>query len=582
MTATTTSLATSRTHRRLGRWAMIASLGLGAAFAVSSPATAAETAPTGPGMTIGPGVGGASVYPSTIEVSDVPGSILSARVTLTELTHTWTSDLNIVLQAPDGHTVLLLSGCRDRDDVNGTLTFADGGEPLELGRQNAVIGSGTYSPSKCAAPKLVSPAPACPCGHYFAPLVGGDPNGTWSLYVYDDAADDNGALTGWTLELTTNAPPVATDGSFTGPEASDLRDSLAALASDPDNDQLDFGLASEPAHGSVFLNRNGTFNYRPDDGYVGTDTFTYSVDDGRVADDGAVTITVTDVDGVGPLAHPAVSSAASAAGWHRGDVTVSWNWTDDATGVDPAHCTGSTTSQGQGILDLTGSCRDLAGNETTAHYTVKVDTTAPTATISSPTSQRYLQDSTVTAGYSCRDTVSGIDNCVGTVADGARLDTSTPGRHQFTVTAEDRAGNPQTTTVPYNVIVRPTCAGRPATIVGTAGSDRIAGTSGNDVIVTGGGVDLVNALAGDDTICSGATRDTVRGGSGDDTIIGQAGDDILVGGDGSDVLRGGTGFDNLLGLGGDDYLDGGRNDDGCRGGTGTDRAAACESVLGIP
>ena len=213
---------------------------------------------------------------------------------------------------------------------------------------------------------------------------------------------------------------------------------------------------------------------------------------------------------------------------------------------------------------------------------MKVDTTAPVATISSPTAQRYLQGATVTADYSCRDSVSGIDGCTGSVADGSRLDTSTPGRHGFTVTAIDRSGNQRAMTVAYTVIAPPSCAGRPATIVGSPGSDRITGTPADDVIVTGGGPDFINALAGDDLICSGATRDTVRGGSGDDTIIGQAGDDILVGGDGSDIVRGAAGFDNLLGLGGDDHLDGGRDYDSCRGGTGTDRAAACESVLGIP
>jgi subtilisin-like proprotein convertase family protein len=326
MTATTTALATSRTRRRPGRWAMTASLGLGAAFTVASPAAARDLAPTGPGMTIGPAAGTASAYPSTIEVSDVPGSIVSARVTLNELSHSWASDLNIMLEAPDGQTVLLMAGCRSSDDVNGSLTFADGGQPLSPRLLNAVIGSGTYGPSECAEYRFAAPAPTCPCGRSFGSLAGSGPNGAWSLFAYDDQKDDGGTLGGWTLELTTNAAPVATDGSFTGPEGTDLRDSLAALASDPDNDGLDFGLASEPAHGDVFVNNNGTFNYRPDDRFVGADTFTYSVDDNRVADEGEVTITITDVDGAGPLAHP-TASPANSDGWHRQDVTVSWNWT---------------------------------------------------------------------------------------------------------------------------------------------------------------------------------------------------------------------------------------------------------------
>ena len=38
---------------------------------------------------------------------------------------------------------------------------------------------------------------------------------------------------------------------------------------------------------------------------------------------------------------------------------------------------------------------------------------------------------------------------------------------------------------------RPTCFGRPATIVGTNHADRISGTRGRDVIIAGNGNDLV-------------------------------------------------------------------------------------------
>ena len=32
---------------------------------------------------------------------------------------------------------------------------------------------------------------------------GTDPNGTWNLFVVDDAAGDSGKISGWTLDLTT-------------------------------------------------------------------------------------------------------------------------------------------------------------------------------------------------------------------------------------------------------------------------------------------------------------------------------------------------------------------------------------------
>jgi Ca2+-binding RTX toxin-like protein len=217
-----------------------------------------------------------------------------------------------------------------------------------------------------------------------------------------------------------------------------------------------------------------------------------------------------------------------------------------------------------------------------------------------PTNSRYLQGAAVAADYTCRDGLSGVAACTGPVADGAGLDTSTPGRHRFVVTAVDRAGNARTVTVTYHVVARPICAGRPATIVGTPGNDVMNGTVGDDVIVSGGGRDWIRARGGDDVICAGgardvvlagdgddtvdagAGRDVVSGGVGDDTITGRAGADILTGGLGADALAGGLGADSLIGHDGDDHLSGGPGADSCRGGAGTDQQANCEVTLGVP
>ena len=276
------------------------------------------------------------------------------------------------------------------------------------------------------------------------------------------------------------------------------------------------------------------------------------------------------VDGDGPQANPTTSPAANAAGWHRGSVTVTWNWNDQGVGVDPAHCRNRSTADREGRHTLSATCRDRAGNETTATHSLKVDSTSPTVMINVPTNPRYLQGAAVAADYACRDGLSGVAACTGPVADGAGLDTSTPGRHQFVVTAVDRAGNARTVTVTYHVVARPICAGRPATIVGTRGNDVINGTVGDDVIVSGAGRDWIRARSGNDVICAGGARDVVlagdgddnvdtgmgrdfaSGGVGDDTIAGRAGADILAGGLGADALAGGLGADNLIGHDGDD------------------------------
>jgi len=85
----------------------------------------------------------------------------------------------------------------------------------------------------------------------------------------------------------------------------------------------------------------------------------------------------------------------------------------------------------------------------------------------------------------------------------------------------------------------PTCEGRPATIVGSAGKDRLKGTAKADVIVALGGNDKVKGLGGDDVICGGDGNDTLLGAGGKDRLYGERGKDRLVGGTGKDRLVGG-------------------------------------------
>lgn len=129
----------------------------------------------------------------------------------------------------------------------------------------------------------------------------------------------------------------------------------------------------------------------------------------------------------------------------------------------------------------------------------------------------------------------------------------------------------------------PTCAGQPATIVGTPGADELVGTSGSDVIVGLGGNDVIVGRGGDDLLCGGPGRDEMRGGRGNDVIVGGRADDRLFGGGGNDTLRGGggqdfaygnTGRDRLFGQKGHDQLWGDRGRDTAVGGIGDDMCIA--------
>jgi len=117
------------------------------------------------------------------------------------------------------------------------------------------------------------------------------------------------------------------------------------------------------------------------------------------------------------------------------------------------------------------------------------------------------------------------------------------------------------------------CDGRPSTIVGTAGNDRLLGTPVDDVIHGLGGNDIISGLGGNDVICGGPGRDRLSGNQGRDRLLGEAG---------RDNLRGGPGNDRLFGQGGNDAMNGGSGIDRCNGGGGNDTAVNCERIPGVP
>jgi hypothetical protein len=117
---------------------------------------------------------------------------------------------------------------------------------------------------------------------------------------------------------------------------------------------------------------------------------------------------------------------------------------------------------------------------------------------------------------------------------------------------------------PPPLVPPPTCKGKPATVVGTPGTDILAGTGGADVIAALGGSDSVKALGGRDLVCGGDGNDKINGGGGRDRLFGEAGKD------------------RLKGAGGNDKLNGGPNKDTCVGGPGKDKAARCEKQRSIP
>lgn len=92
----------------------------------------------------------------------------------------------------------------------------------------------------------------------------------------------------------------------------------------------------------------------------------------------------------------------------------------------------------------------------------------PSATIGVPVDGGvYFTGQQVAADYSCADSDGTVASCVGTVADGAPIDTATPGVKTFDVTATDNSGATGTDTAAYTVVPLATeCSGKAVNAVG--------------------------------------------------------------------------------------------------------------------
>jgi subtilisin-like proprotein convertase family protein len=151
-----------------------------------------------------PSIGTASLYPSTVTVSGLTGKVGKVTVTLHRLTHTFPSDLDILLVGPRGQAVILMSRVGAGNPVNNaTFTFDDGAANFI---SQSFLQSGAYKPRNLSAPtdNLPSPAPTAPYADSLSAFAGTDPNGVWSLYVADHGEGDFGALeAGWTMVIET-------------------------------------------------------------------------------------------------------------------------------------------------------------------------------------------------------------------------------------------------------------------------------------------------------------------------------------------------------------------------------------------
>jgi len=155
-----------------------------------------------------PDSGKATPYPSAINVAGRSGVITNVTVALKGFSHTWPSDLDILLVGPNGDRVGLFGRRGGSANVNNlTITFND----EAMSSLGSSLTSGHFKPSGVST-NLPTPAPSQPYSSQLGTFRGISPNGTWSLYIVDRASRDSGAVSGgWQLNITTQ--PSLNDGA---------------------------------------------------------------------------------------------------------------------------------------------------------------------------------------------------------------------------------------------------------------------------------------------------------------------------------------------------------------------------------
>ena len=199
---------------RLGSNAGFASLGWWIdSITLENLPTAANTAAINIGS-----AGTANPYPSVIQVAGLAGTVTGVTVNLENFSHQSPGDVDILLVAPNGRRIVLMSDAGGAIPAhNLSLTFTD--SAADFLPDDPTLISGIFKPTNFGdADTFPAPAPqGAMTGTTLGAFYGTNPNGSWSLYVVDDEGLNAGTISGgWSLDiqsstsacLFTIAPPA--------------------------------------------------------------------------------------------------------------------------------------------------------------------------------------------------------------------------------------------------------------------------------------------------------------------------------------------------------------------------------------
>jgi hypothetical protein len=301
--------------------------------------------------------------------------------------------------------------------------------------------------------------------------------------------------------------------------------SLSAKVSDdvlPEGHTLALSWSKVSGPGTVSLADAGAAATTATFGQVGTYILRLTANDSQLTGSGDVTINV--LTAAPPTITAVVSPAPNAAGWNNSDATVTFNCSDNASGIDvcPAPVVVSAETDGQVV---SGTAVNKAGESATASVMVKLDKTPPALSVTSPADGANLFNTPANVSGTASDALSGL---AGVTCNGASATLNANafncgvqlalGSNPVITSAIDVAGNLSKsdralvyTRVPVVAITSPTNLSylniTPTTVTGTV-DDSTATVTVNSVqaAVVGGGFSVALPLAeGPNVITASAT-----------------------------------------------------------------------------
>ncbi|QNN40819.1 Ig-like domain-containing protein [Pedobacter roseus] len=282
-----------------------------------------------------------------------------------------------------------------------------------------------------------------------------------------------GTVTGMVniIVIAVNDAPVVNPENNTSPEDSPARGKITA--SDADGDPLIFTKSTDPAHGKVVVNSDGTYTYTPNLNYNGSDSFTVTVNDGK----GGITtitvnITISAVNDAPVATAPAITTSQNTPA--NGNITASDPDGDVLTytlTTAPAHGTVKLNTDGNYIytptIGYTGS--DIFtvtvndGKNGIATVTIPVTVTLIPAPAITLVKTSVLNGNKVSYTFTIKNTGNvildaitltdakiGLSNKVITVAGGLAPGTTTSDVEVYTLTQADKDLGTVTNTATVN------------------------------------------------------------------------------------------------------------------------------------